>query len=113
MDRHPRIKREDRTVAAMIVLYCRRHHHQHGLCAQCQELCDYARERLAKCPFQEGKTICAKCRVHCYKPEMRERIRTVMRYSGPRMLYRHPVMAIFHMIDRIRKEPATVTRENR
>jgi hypothetical protein len=36
---------------------------------------------------------------------MRERIRNVMRYSGPRMVYRHPVLALFHMVDGRRKKP--------
>ncbi|MDO9333975.1 MAG: nitrous oxide-stimulated promoter family protein, partial [Dehalococcoidales bacterium] len=109
MYKHPRITREDKTVAVMITLYCRRHHRQRRLCTECQDLLEYAHERLGKCPFQEGKPVCSKCRVHCYKPTMREKIRTVMRYSGPRMLYRHPVMAIFHLIDRRRREPATGT----
>ena len=44
------------------------------------------------------KTFCSNCRVHCYKPEMREAIRTVMRYSAPRMLYIHPIAAIRHVV---------------
>ena len=101
-----RMTREQRTVEAMIGLYC---HGQHGatagLCPDCQELRSYARKRLQRCPFQEGKTTCAKCPVHCYKPQMREQIRVVMRYAGPRMLYRHPVLTILHFIDGTRKEP--------
>jgi hypothetical protein len=30
---------------------------------------------------------------------MRERVREVMRYAGPKMLTRHPVLAIGHIID--------------
>ena len=62
-------------------------------------------KRLDQCPFKEGKTSCAKCPIHCYRPDMREEIRTVMRYAGPRMTYLHPVKALFHMIDGLRKEP--------
>jgi hypothetical protein len=102
------MKREEKTVEAMIRLYCRQHHSKLKLCHDCGQLSAYARERLRKCPFQEGKTVCIKCKVHCYKPEMREQIRTVMRYSGPRMIYLHPVMAVFHLIDRRRKEPTSV-----
>jgi len=105
-DTHPRMDREARTVEAMIRIYCRG---QHGcadeLCAGCQELLDYARQRLHWCPFQEGKTTCARCPVHCYQPAMRERIRAVMRYAGPRMLRRHPVLTLFHLLDGRRKEP--------
>jgi len=99
-----RIAREDKTVSAMIALYCHKQHRGRGLCVECRELAEYAREKLLKCPFMEGKTVCSLCKVHCYKPAMREKIRAVMRFSGPRMIYRHPVMALQHIIDRRRKE---------
>jgi hypothetical protein len=103
---HPRIARENKTVEAMVNIYC---HGQHGtkdeLCFECTELLSYTRERLYQCPFQEDKTTCAKCPVHCYKPVMREKIRAVMRYAGPRMIYRHPILTLFHFIDGLREEP--------
>lgn len=34
----------------------------------------------------------------CYAPEMRERIREVMRYSGPHMLIRHPLLVVRHAL---------------
>ncbi len=105
-----RIKRESKTIAVMISDYCRDHHHSEKQCLECAELSDYALERLKKCPFQEGKTICARCPVHCYRPDMREKIRTVMRYAGPRMIYRHPILAISHIIDRGRKKPIKTSR---
>ena len=99
-----RLQREARTVAAMIRRYCRdRHHTTEGLCPECAELLAYARRRLARCPFQEGKTTCGKCPVHCYAPAMRERIREVMRYAGPRMLFSHPLLALMHLLDGLRK----------
>lgn len=103
---HPRMSRERRTVEAMIGVYCRGQHGTNGeLCMECAALRSYARQRLQRCPFQEGKTTCAKCPVHCYKPAMREGIRAVMRYAGPRMLYRHPIMTLQHLIDGLREEP--------
>ena len=33
------------------------------------------------------------------KKDMREKIREVMRFSGPRMIFPHPVMAIRHVIE--------------
>lgn len=104
-DNHPRITRENRTAEEMIKLYCREHHHSDRLCPECSELDNYSRKRLERCPFQEGKTTCAKCPVHCYTPAMREKIRTVMRYSGPRMIYHHPVLVLLHLLDSLRKEP--------
>lgn len=93
-------QREKQTVALMIRIYCRKNHGvRNGLCPQCQQLQDYAALRSDKCPFMETKTFCSNCRVHCYKPEMREKIRKVMRFSGPRMIFYHPVMAIRHVIE--------------
>ena len=99
-----RLQREAHTVAAMIRRYCRdRHHTTDGLCPECAELLAYARRRLTRCPFQERKTTCGKCPVHCYAPAMRERIREVMRYAGPRMLFSHPLLALMHLLDGLRK----------
>jgi hypothetical protein len=97
--------REVKTVRVMVSLYCQHHHRTNKLCAECLELTDYALERLQKCPFQEGKTTCNKCPVHCYQPLMREKIRSIMRYAGPRMTLRHPILALFHFMDRLRKKP--------
>ena len=103
---HPRIARGKKTVEAMIRMYCRGFHSGgSSLCPDCEGLMSYASERLDRCPFQEGKTACVKCPVHCYKPAMREKIRKVMRYAGPRMLWRQPVYALFHYLDGLRKEP--------
>lgn len=93
-------QREKETVSLMIGLYCRKKHHTNGsLCEECQALSDYAIMRSDKCPFMESKTFCSNCRVHCYKPDMSERIREVMRFSGPRMIFHHPVMAVRHVIE--------------
>ncbi len=92
---------EKKTVTEMISLYCRKSHGtpRGELCAECKELADYATLRSDKCPFMAEKTFCSNCKVHCYKPEMREKIRKVMRFSGPRMIFYHPVMAIRHVIE--------------
>ena len=120
-------EREQEIVSQMIALYCKGNHSAHrsvslrerggemrqvrealrerdsgerrDLCPECAELEAYAHARSERCPFMEEKTFCSNCTVHCYRPEMRERIRTVMRYAGPRMFFHHPVMAIRHMIE--------------
>jgi len=89
----------------MVSSYCRAHHAVGKVCPECTALREYALHRLDICPFGEGKTTCASCPVHCYQPEMRREIRTVMRYAGPRMIYRHPLIAIRHIIDGRRKKP--------
>ncbi len=93
-------EREKKMVSQMIQLYCKKQHHsKDGLCLECAALDAYARMRSEKCPFMETKTFCSNCKVHCYKPEMREKIREVMRFSGPRMLFHHPIAAIRHVVE--------------
>ena len=92
--------REKKVVSLMIKLYCNKKHHANkGLCEDCAILDAYAKLRSDKCPFMETKTFCSNCKVHCYKPEMREKIREVMRFSGPRMMLYHPVLAVRHVIE--------------
>ena len=105
-----RLAREERTIATMVAMYCRDHHDvaardDEGLCPECAELMAYARVRLDKCRYGTEKPTCASCPTHCYKPAMRERVREVMRYSGPRMLKKHPVLAVAHLVDGRRKLP--------
>ena len=94
-------EREKHVVSEMIALYCRGNHgtKKGKLCNECAQLTAYAHERSDKCPYMEKKTFCSSCKTHCYKPEMRGKIRAVMRYSGPRMMTVHPVLAIRHLIE--------------
>jgi hypothetical protein len=111
--RHSRMQREARTIEAMIGIYCQAHHaaqlntNKGPFCASCADLLAYAQLRLAKCPYQEAKPTCAKCLIHCYGTKRREEIRSVMRYAGPRMMLRHPLLAVHHLLDGVRK-PAPV-----
>ena len=107
MAKDPTAKRqkEKELVSQMIALYCRKQHGgRHGLCAECAALDAYARRRSDRCPFMETKTFCSNCTVHCYKPAMREQIRKVMRFSGPRMLFHHPIPTIRHVIETKREK---------
>ncbi len=108
MSSTPRIDREKKTVRAMVRIYCQgRHATPGGLCAECEELLEYAFARLDRCPFGESKATCADCTTHCYRQEMKDRVKTVMRYAGPRMLFRHPLLALRHWLDgRRRDKPA-------
>jgi YbgA-like uncharacterized protein len=104
--RFRRRRRELRTLEAMIGMYCRHHHHGMLLCADCSMLADYARRRLERCVFGDEKPTCANCTVHCYRDDMRERVRTMMRWAGPRMIFRHPVLAVMHkLVDGRRPAP--------
>jgi hypothetical protein len=98
--------RERRTIEVMVHMYCRDHHGtRDALCAECAALMDYAARRLERCVFGDDKPTCANCTVHCYSKDMRERVRAVMRYAGPRMLPRHPWLGIAHLIDGRRPAP--------
>ena len=99
MDINAKREQEKKVVSEMIALYCHKNHHTHdGLCEECAALEQYAHTRSDHCPFMENKTFCSNCKVHCYAPEKRVLIKQVMRFSGPRMLFVHPVMAIRHMV---------------
>ncbi|CAH0533652.1 hypothetical protein VST7929_01523 [Vibrio stylophorae] len=96
-----RLAREHRTFVYMTQLYCHKHH-QHplgSLCDACASLMAYAAQKLDRCPYGDDKPTCVKCPIHCYKAKEREQSREIMRYSGPRMLVRHPILAILHLID--------------
>ena len=99
MDVQSKRAREKETVSLMIAIYCRKKHGGKTLCPDCAALDSYARQRSDKCPFMETKTFCSNCKVHCYKPDLREKIREVMRFSGPRMIFHHPIMAIRHVME--------------
>lgn len=92
-----RIEEEKRTVEQMIRLYCRLYEGNKSLCEECSALLTYAHKRLDGCKFGEQKRTCRQCPVHCYKPDMKERMKAVMRFAGPRMLLYFPVDAIKHL----------------
>ncbi len=97
----PRIEREQRTIRAMVDLYCRDHHPPDGWhrCAGCEEFLAYAHQRLEKCPFQEAKPVCNDCSIHCYKPGRRAQAKAIMRHSGPWMILYHPLHALRHLLE--------------
>jgi predicted amidophosphoribosyltransferase len=106
------MKREQRTIGAMMEIYCRDQHDTSGsLCASCKKLLDYAERRLESCPFEERKPACNHCSIHCYSEQMRMQVQGVMRYAGPRMLLRHPLLSLYHLLDKFRKTPQFSKRE--
>ena len=101
-----KLEQEKRTFIIMIHMYCKGHHkYECELCPECMKLAEYAEHRLEKCPYGGNKPVCSKCPIHCYQPQMRQRMREIMRYSGPRMIYRHPVLAVLHLLEGRRALP--------
>jgi len=92
------IEQEKLTVQKMINLYCRKKHRTAQLCEDCSLLLEYALGKLSKCPFGDDKGKCANCSIQFYKPDLRLKIKAVMRFSGPRMFLYHPIDLIRHFI---------------
>ncbi len=92
-----RIEYEKYVVGLMIKLYCQKKEGYKGLCPDCKELLQYAEERLSRCTYGNKKPTCKKWTIHCYRNVMKERMRTVMRFSGPRMMIYHPQKALIHL----------------
>ena len=100
------IRLDEKTVAAMVRIYCRAAHRApRACCPDCVKLLEYARARLDHCPFGRFKTTCANCPVHCYRPAERDLMRRVMRLAGPRMLFRHPWLTLWHACQSFRGKP--------
>ena len=97
-----RIEEEKMVVEQMIRLYCQKCEGHAELCSSCRELLDYAHYRLDRCRYREDKPTCKKCPIHCYRPDMKEEIRKIMRWSGPRMIFYHPFAAIKHLLREIK-----------
>jgi hypothetical protein len=90
---------DQKTVAAMVRLYCRDKHGSSAgdTCDSCTALLAYSHDRLARCPFGGEKTTCRDCPIQCYRAAERAGMKEVMRYAGPRMLWEHPLLAIRHL----------------
>ena len=105
------LEQEQATIASMTRLFCRaKHDTREGLCADCQELLDYAQERVARCMFLPEKPVCGRCPVHCYQAPYQERIREVMRFAGPRLIFNDPVAVVRHFRMMMRADSAQVAR---
>ncbi len=92
------IEKEQHIIEIMIRLYCRKKFRSSTLTPECETLLAYARQRLARCRFGDRKPACQRCPVHCYRKDMREQMRRVMRWCGPRMLLYHPLITLRHYI---------------
>lgn len=97
---------EKKLVFLMIKIFCKSKHkkdkkykkaNKSELCEECMELFDYAAGQICGCRFMETKTFCSVCPSHCYKKNMRKRIREVMIFSGRRMLFYRPILALKHL----------------
>jgi hypothetical protein len=112
-------RKDTRLLGDFTVIYCKAHHDDRertrlesdgvdlgvygrkapGVCKECAELLRYAEKRRAFCP-KDPKPFCSYCDTHCYKTDMREYMREVMRYAGPRSMWHgHAVDGVKHLIE--------------
>ncbi|NLC65713.1 MAG: nitrous oxide-stimulated promoter family protein [Clostridium sp.] len=83
----------------MIEINCKHKHLYNGsLCQECEKIKNYANMKIDKCPHMESKTFCSQCKTHCYDKLHRDKIREIMKYSGPRIIIFHPVATVKHII---------------
>lgn len=96
------IEREKKTIALMIDIYCQKKHgNKKGeLCDECKELLEYAHKRLSFCKFGENKSTCSRCPIHCYKKDMKEKVKGVMKFSGPRLIVHNPIELVRHALNK-------------
>ena len=100
-----RIAREKKTILTMIKIYCHdKHNTKNEPCNDCNELLLYSIRRLDTCKFHGEKPVCVHCSVHCYSPEKRKHIKEIMLYSGPKMIFHSPLLALCHLIDKSGKQ---------
>jgi len=99
-----------RVLALFTSVYCADHHSgqetasadldlagasDYRYCAECADFLHYALERRQRCALQP-KPACKHCKVHCYRPGHREKIREVMRYSGKTLIKRGRLDLLWH-----------------
>ena len=108
-------EKDVKVVKMMIEIYCHNNHHtkKHELCEECSELLEYVKKRRQNCPHGDNKPFCSNCRIHCYKPDMREKIRKVMRFSGPRIVFVHPIIATKHLVETLNEKRKLQREEKR
>ena len=67
------------------------------LCRACSKLLSHGTAKLLLCPY-DPKPMCKKCQTHCYAPGYREKIREVMRFSGPYLIKRGRLGLMIHYL---------------
>ena len=99
--------RERDSITKMIAIYCNKHHNPgHCLCDDCINISEYAAKCISLCPYGADKPICGKCPSNCFRGDMYGKMVKIMRFAGPRMLYKHPILTARHILDAFKKPPA-------
>lgn len=107
-----------KVLGEFIEVYCREHHKDEvrepfpvkderlhrvlgngklELCKDCNKLLSHGMAKLLLCTY-DPKPKCSKCETHCYAPVYREKVREVMRFSGPYLAKRGRVDLILYYL---------------
>ena len=81
------IDQEKELISIMIKIY------EDGNKVDLSDLKNYAFKRIE---------FCSSCPIHCYQKTYRQQIREVMKYSGKRIIFKHPVIAFKHVINTLK-----------
>lgn len=95
--------REKKVITEMVKLYCKKNHKNDKLCDECRDVLNYSLNRIDNCKYMDTKTFCSNCKAPCYGPKMKEKVKQIMKFSGPRILFHHPLLVISHMLSRFKK----------
>ncbi|WP_455520983.1 nitrous oxide-stimulated promoter family protein [Parvimonas micra] len=95
--------REKKVISEMVKLYCRKNHKKRELCDECKEVLNYSLKRIDNCQCVETKLFCSSCKFSLYSPRDKEKVKQIMKFSGPRILFHHPLLVISHMLSRFKK----------
>ena len=99
--------REQDSISKMIAIYCNKHHNlSQSLCDDCINISEYAAKCISLCPYGPDKPVCGKCPSNCFRGDMYGKMVKIMRFAGPRMLYKHPFLTARHILDAFKKPPA-------
>jgi len=110
----PKEKKDLKILALFTSVYCQDHHpgqqlplagmpqqlaalNQYRCCSDCRDFLHYAIERRLHCPLVE-KPVCKHCQVHCYRPEYRQKVREIMRYSGKALIKKGRLDLLWHYL---------------
>ena len=67
-----------------------------GMCPECRGAIEQTLARAEACPHGHEGT-CQDCATPCQRGEAQQRIKAIMRYAAPRMMFRHPLMALGYL----------------
>ncbi|WEG72495.1 nitrous oxide-stimulated promoter family protein [Vagococcus intermedius] len=90
----PIISEEIQLIEVMIKTYY--HKTENSAPISEKRMLSYAKKRLEYCRFGESKTTCQRCPIHCYQENYREQMKKIMRFSGPKMILKHPILTVKH-----------------